>query len=113
MARNTKSCSAVARILLLLVLFVSSSLLVSEARPLSNVAAASVSGKTVKKGIQVLIEGVYVGTIKAGGGPSPGGKGHSYPGVAFKNSGPSPGGKGHSNPGVAFKNSGPSAGEGH
>ncbi|KAL3732920.1 hypothetical protein ACJRO7_022441 [Eucalyptus globulus] len=94
MARNTKSCFAAACVLLLLALFVSSSLLVSEARPLSNVVAASVSGGTVKKGIQVLIEGLYVGVIKAGGGPSPGGKGHAYPGVAFKNSGPSPG-EGH------------------
>ncbi|KAF8023172.1 hypothetical protein BT93_F0618 [Corymbia citriodora subsp. variegata] len=113
MARNAKSCSAAACILLLLALFASSSLLVSEARSLSNAAVASVSSDTMKKGIQVLVEGMYVGAIKAGGGPSPGGKGHAYPGVAFKNSGPSPGGKGHGNPGVAFKNSGPSPGEGH
>ncbi|KAI6688039.1 hypothetical protein NL676_024867 [Syzygium grande] len=95
MARNTKSCFAVAAcVLLLLVLFMSSPCLVSEARPLNNVAADSVSSDTVKKGIEVLIEGLYVEAIKANGGPSPGGKGHGYPSVVFKNSGPAPG-EGH------------------
>ncbi|KAI6688037.1 hypothetical protein NL676_024865 [Syzygium grande] len=92
MARNTKSSFAVAAcVLLLLVLFMSLSFLVSEARPLSNVAADSVSGDTMKKGIEVLIEGLYVEAIKANGGLSPGGKGHGYPGVAFKNAGLAPG----------------------
>ncbi|KAI6688038.1 hypothetical protein NL676_024866 [Syzygium grande] len=69
LARNTKSCFAVtAYIFLLLVLFMSSSFLVSEARPLSNVAADSVSGDTMKKGIEVLIKGLYVEAIKANGG---------------------------------------------
>ncbi|KAI3412887.1 uncharacterized protein J3R85_016783 [Psidium guajava] len=94
MARDTKSCSPVACVLLLLVLCVSSTLLVSAARPLSNAAADSVSGDAVKKGVKLLIEGLYVQTIKAGGGPSSGGKGHGFPGVAHKNSGPSPG-EGH------------------
>ncbi|KAL3732921.1 hypothetical protein ACJRO7_022442 [Eucalyptus globulus] len=94
MARNTKSCFTVSCALLLLMLLMSSSLLVSGARPLSNIAADSVSGKPVKKGIEVLIEGLSFQAIKAGGGPSPGGKGHGNPGVAFKNSGPSPG-EGH------------------
>lgn len=94
MARNMESCFAVACVLLLLVLLGSSSLLLLEARPLSNVATASISCDTVKKGIHVLIKGVYVGAIKAKGGPGPGGKGHGYPTIAFKNSGPSPG-EGH------------------
>ncbi|KAI6688036.1 hypothetical protein NL676_024864 [Syzygium grande] len=94
MARNTKSCFTVTCVLLLLVLFVSSSLLASAARPLSNVAADSVSGNAVKKGIKVLIRELDIEAIKAEGGPSPGGKGHGSPGVAFKNSGPTPG-EGH------------------
>lgn len=48
----------------------------------------------MRKGIEALIEGLYVEAIMAGGGPSPGGKGHGYPSTAFKNSGPSPD-KGH------------------
>lgn len=104
MARNANSCFAVPCVLLLLVLFVSSSLLVLEAWPLSNIAVDSISGDTVKKG-------QYLEVIKAGGGPSPRGKGRGFPGSgpspgeghyvkAIKAGGsPSPGGKGHGSPG--------------
>lgn len=61
-------------------------------------------------------------SIKIGGGPSEGGKGHEYPNAGYfgniKNSGPSPGGKGHDfiNDKILgeIKNSGPSpGGKGH
>ncbi|KAL3732919.1 hypothetical protein ACJRO7_022440 [Eucalyptus globulus] len=94
MARNTKARFTVAFVLLLLVLHVSSSLLLSEARPLRFVATGSVSGNPVKRGIEASIERLPMEAIKAGGWKSPRGKGQGYF-VTIKNSGPSPGGMGH------------------
>ncbi|KAL3732917.1 hypothetical protein ACJRO7_022438 [Eucalyptus globulus] len=96
MARNPQSCLTVTCVLWLLGLLMGSSLLASEARSLSNVAADPVSGDALGNGVAAsMIKAPHVKTIEAGGGPSPGGKGHRYP------------------PSVAFKNSGPSSGEGH
>ncbi|KAI3412886.1 uncharacterized protein J3R85_016782 [Psidium guajava] len=94
MARNTKVYFTAACLLWLLVLFMGSWLVAPEARPLNNVAADSASSNAVGNSIEALDEGLYVEAIKAGEGPSPGGKGHGYHSVAFKNSGPSPG-EGH------------------
>lgn len=61
---------------------------------------------------------ISIGAIKASGGPSSGGEGHSSPNVKeISNSGPASGGEGHSNAAKKVEkinNSGPSAGgEGH
>ncbi|CAH1422034.1 unnamed protein product [Lactuca virosa] len=70
----------------------------------------------------IQLDIISLAAIKSGGGPSPGGKGHEFPGGKSlgnnKNSGPSPVGKGHefTNDKIFsnIKNSGPSpGGKGH
>ncbi|KAI6688040.1 hypothetical protein NL676_024868 [Syzygium grande] len=56
-----------------------------------NISDSGLYDNAVANGIEALIEGLYVEAIKAGGGPSPGGKCHGSSGVTFKNSVPIPG----------------------
>ncbi|OWM70837.1 hypothetical protein CDL15_Pgr014510 [Punica granatum] len=51
------------------------------------------SGSPLTRGIEALLDGLYVEAIKSGG-PSSGGKGHAST-TYFTNSGPSQGGEGH------------------
>ncbi|KAK4751452.1 hypothetical protein SAY87_004934 [Trapa incisa] len=60
---------------------------VSEARPLGPAG-----GSPLARGVEAMIQGLYLEAIKTGG-PSSGGKGHGFT-TYFTNSGPSPG-EGH------------------
>ncbi|KAJ0026120.1 hypothetical protein Pint_08706 [Pistacia integerrima] len=78
--------------LFFLLLLVSSSLFISEARPLNDAP----SRNPINKGIEILFDGLDIQAIKTGG-PSAGGKGHEFTDaqtLGVTKSGPSPG-EGH------------------
>ncbi|KAK4767698.1 hypothetical protein SAY87_002839 [Trapa incisa] len=74
-------------VLIVMAIAASMAFRVSEARPLSPAG-----GSSLARGVEVLMEGLYLEAIKTGG-PSSGGKGHGFT-TYFTNSGPSPG-EGH------------------